>query len=75
MNIALEKGKTTIARIFGNWVNHDPAKAKKMAEDIISGDNYNLSDHPVGKHEGWIQGWYEPLQAQLLMTKEMATLL
>lgn len=62
MNIALEKGKTTIARIFGNWVNHDPAKAKKMAEDIMAGDNYNVSDHPVGKHEGWIQVGMNPFR-------------
>ena len=62
MNIALEKGKTTIARIFGNWVNHDPAKAKKMAEDIMAGDNYNVSDHPVGKHEGWVQVGMNPFR-------------
>ena len=62
MNIALEKGKTTIARIFGNWVNHDPAKAKKMSEDIMAGDNYNVSDHPVGKHEGWVQVGMNPFR-------------
>lgn len=70
MNIALEKGKTTIARIFGNWVNHDPAEVYKRAEEIMAGENYNASDVPIGKIDGWIQVGMNPFRHSYFYDKQ-----
>lgn len=70
MNIALEKGKTTIARIFGNWVNHDPVEVHKRAEEIMAGENYNASDVPIGKIDGWIQVGMNPFRHSYFYDKQ-----
>jgi hypothetical protein len=44
LNIALEKGKTTIARMFGDWNNHDPQGLRDRAEEIMASEEYNKSD-------------------------------
>ena len=62
LNIALEKGKSTIARMFGDWNNHDPEELRNRAEEIMNGDQYNISDSPVGKLEGWIQVGMNPFR-------------
>lgn len=62
LNIALEKGKTTIARMFGDWNNHDPQQLRDRAEDIMNGDQYNTSDLPTGKLDGWVQVGMNPFR-------------
>jgi hypothetical protein len=62
LNIALEKNKQTIARMFGDWNNHNPEELRQRAIDIMAGDQYNISDHPVGKHEGWVQVGMNPFR-------------
>ena len=62
LNIALEKAKSTIARMFGDWNNHDPQELRDRAEEIMSGDQYNISDLSEGKLEGWIQVGMNPFR-------------
>jgi len=60
--IATQKGKAPIARMFGDWKNHDSQELRQRAVDIMAGDQYNVSDHPVGKHEGWVQVGMNPFR-------------
>ena len=62
LNIALEKGKTTIARMFGDWSNHDPQQLRDRAEEIMNSDEYNMSDLSIGKLEGWVQVGMNPFR-------------
>jgi len=62
LNIALEKGKTTIARMFGDWNNHDPQGLRDRAEDIMASEEYNKSELGEGKLEGWIQVGMNPFR-------------
>ena len=62
INIALEKGKSTIARMFGDWNNHDPQELRDRAEEIMNGDQYNISDSSEGKLDGWIQVGMNPFR-------------
>ena len=62
LNIALEKGKTTIARMFGDWNNHDPQGLRDRAEEIMASEEYNKSDLGEGKLEGWIQVGMNPFR-------------
>ena len=62
LNIALEKGKTTIARMFGDWNNHDPQQLRDRAEEIMNSDQYNMSDLAEGKLDGWIQVGMNPFR-------------
>ena len=60
--IATEKSKNPIARMFGDWRNHDSQQLRQRAVDIMDSDQYNISDHPVGKHEGWVQVGMNPFR-------------
>ena len=60
--IATQKGKAPIARMFGDWKNHDSQELRQRAVDIMAGYQYNVSDHPVGKHEGWVQVGMNPFR-------------
>ena len=60
--IATDKNKNPIARMFGDWRNHDSQELRQRAVDIMAGDQYNISDHPVGKHEGWVQVGMNPFR-------------
>ena len=60
--IATQKGKAPIARMFGDWKNHYSQELRQRAVDIMAGDQYNVSDHPVGKHEGWVQVGMNPFR-------------
>tara|TARA_R110002074_G_scaffold160473_1_gene317983 strand:- start:11449 stop:21243 length:9795 start_codon:yes stop_codon:yes gene_type:complete len=61
-NIAKGKGKTTIARMFGDWKTHSPEELNALAEGIMSGEDYNSSDLAVGKLDGWIQVGMNPFR-------------
>ena len=62
LNIALDKPKTTIARMFGDWNNHSPEDLREEAVKIMQGDKYNISDLSEGKLDGWIQVGMNPFR-------------
>ncbi len=62
LNIALDKPKTTIARMFGDWNNHSPEALREEAVKIMEGDQYNISDLSEGKLDGWIQVGMNPFR-------------
>ena len=53
-------GKSTIARMFGEWVNHDPDQLRQEAIDIMNGDQYNIDLQELGPQQGWIQVGMNP---------------
>ena len=61
-NIAREKGKVTIARIFGDWSQHTPAELREQAEEIMAGNEYNKEHLEEGIQEGWIQVGMNPFR-------------
>ena len=61
-NIAMGKGKTTIARMFGDYVNHDSAELKARAEEIMAGSEYNVDQKEIGVQEGWVQVGMNPFR-------------
>ena len=62
LNIAIEKSKTTIARMFGDWNNHNPQQLRDRAEEIMNSEEYNMSDLAIGKLEGWVQVGMNPFR-------------
>ena len=53
-------GKSTIARMFGEWVNHDPDAVRQEAIDIMNGDQYNIDLQELGPQQGWVQVGMNP---------------
>jgi len=53
-------GKSTIARMFGEWVNHDPDTVRQEAIDIMNGDQYNIDLQELGPQQGWVQVGMNP---------------
>ena len=61
MNIAADNtSKSTIARMFGDWKNHDPEQLRSQAERIMSSPEYNADYKEVGVQSGWIQVGMNP---------------
>lgn len=55
------KNKSTIARMFGNWNNHDPKEISNTASDIMNSEAYNSSaENTTGQLDGWIQVGMNP---------------
>jgi len=62
LNIARSKGKTTIARMFGDWRNEDPKSVRERAMAIMEGPEYNSDYKEIGKMDGWIQVGMNPFR-------------
>ena len=62
MGIATRVNKTTIARMFGEWVNHDPASIKSRAEKIMASKEYHKDHKSEGVQEGWVQVGMNPFR-------------
>jgi len=62
LKIALGLQKTTIARMFGDWSNHNSEALRERAVKIMEGDQYNISDLSEGKLDGWIQVGMNPFR-------------
>lgn len=60
LSIATRTNKTTIARMFGDWVNHDPATIKAKAEKIMASKEYHKDHKSEGVQEGWVQVGMNP---------------
>lgn len=62
LNIAKgEKNKSTIARMFGNWNNHNPKELSNTASGIMNSEAYNSSaENTTGQLDGWIQVGMNP---------------
>ena len=62
MGIATRVNKTTIARMFGDWVNHDPKTIKARAEEIMASKEYHKDHKSEGVQEGWVQVGMNPFR-------------
>ena len=62
LNIARGKGKTTIARMFGDYKNESPESVYQRAVDIMNGTEYNSDYKQIGKMDGWIQVGMNPFR-------------
>lgn len=60
MKIATTATKTTIARMFGEWENHDPSTVRARAEEIMASKEYHKDHKSEGVQEGWVQVGMNP---------------
>ena len=60
MKIATSVTKTTIARMFGEWENHDPATVRARAEEIMASKEYHKDYKSEGVQDGWVQVGMNP---------------
>ena len=59
-NIATKKSKSTIARMFGDWVNQSPTSLHQEAVEIMNSSSYNADYKEIGIQKGWIQVGMNP---------------
>lgn len=54
--------KSTVARMYGDWVNHDPSAVRAQAEAIMASEEYNKEYKEEGEQAGWIQVGMNPFR-------------
>lgn len=62
LNIAGGTAKTTIARMFGDWMNESSEQTRQRAVDIMAGPEYNSDYKEIGKMDGWVQVGMNPFR-------------
>ena len=62
-------GKTPFAKMYGSWQNHSSEDLRERAVQIMEGDQYNMSEQPTGKLEGWVQVGMNPFRHSFFYDK------